>query len=174
MKIKESFEILGIVYKKKSYFYITAIIGILAFFTLYYLTLSNIANKSFKIFLMMTGENYSFSTFLTFVIISLLFGIFLSIAVYKFNLIKKANQKNKKGTLTSITGFLGFFAGVFGAGCPTCGSVVFALFGAPLALMYLPFKGAELRILSIFILLVSIHLILQSLIKCDVGINNKH
>ena len=72
-------------------------------------------------------------------IISLLFGVYISLVLFKFNL-KKSSMNKKKG-FSGISGYLGVVAGVFGAGCPTCGSVVFAILGAPLALMYFPFRG---------------------------------
>lgn len=161
MKFHEFISVLGQVYKNKKYFYFTIISSVLFFTIFYKLTLTNIADNSLEIFIMMSGYNYTFFALLSFAIISILFGIYLSMAIYKFNLMKK------RGMGTGFVGFIGFFAGVFGAGCPTCGSAVFALFGAPLALMYLPFRGLELRILSILLLGISIYFLSKSLIKCE-------
>ncbi len=166
MKVKEAINVIRQIYKNKKYFYITLIVAIISFIVFYKLTLATIADNSLKIFIAMSGYNYTYFTLLSFVIISVLFGIYLSVFIYRFKLIKL--MKEKKGTSIGFIGYLGLIAGVFGAGCPTCGSVVFALVGAPLALMYLPFRGLELRLLSIVILLVSIYLLTRSLYKCDV------
>ena len=166
MKIKEVFGMLRQVYKNKKYIYITLIAAIVLFIVFYKLMLAKIADNSLKIFIMMSGYNYTFFTLLSFVVISVLFGIYLSVFIYRFKLIKI--MKEKKGSSIGFIGYLGLIAGVFGAGCPTCGSVIFALVGAPLALMYLPFRGLELRLLSIVILIVSIYLLTRSLYKCDV------
>ena len=167
MKFKEVFGILRQIYKNKRYIYLSLITAIISFIVFYKLTLVTIANNSLKVFIMMSGYNYTYFTLLSFVIISVLFGIYLSVFIYRFKLIKL--MKEKKGTSIGFIGYLGLIAGVFGAGCPTCGSVVFALVGAPLALMYLPFRGLELRVLSILILLVSIYFLTRSLYKCDIS-----
>ncbi len=161
----KTLEILKQIYANKKYYLLTLIVALLSFIVFYKLMLAKITNHSLKIFIMMSGYNYTYFTLLSFVMISVLFGVFLSLAVYKFKLIKTI--KEKKGNSIGFFGYLGLVAGVFGAGCPTCGSVVFALFGAPLALMYLPFKGAELRVLSVLILIVSIYFLTKSLDKCD-------
>ena len=166
MGVKESINVIRQIYKNKRYIYLSLITAIISFIVFYKLTLVTIANNSLKVFIMMSGYNYTYFTLLSFVIISVLFGIYLSVFIYRFKLIKL--MKEKKGTSIGFIGYLGLIAGVFGAGCPTCGSVVFALVGAPLALMYLPFRGLELRLLSIVILLVSIYLLTRSLYKCDV------
>ncbi len=164
MKIREGLGILKQIYKNKKYFYITFISAIVLFIVFYKLMLAKIANHSLKIFIMMSGYDYTYFTLLSFVIISVLFGIYLSVFIYRFKLLKA--MKEKKGSSIGFVGYLGLIAGVFGAGCPTCGSVVFALVGAPLALMYLPFKGLELRVLSIILLLISIYILTRSLYKC--------
>ena len=148
-------EILAQVYANKKYYILTFIVAVIAFIVFYKLMLVNIANHSLKIFIMMSGYNYTFFTLLSFVVISLLFGVYINLVVYKFNLIKTI--KRKKGGSIGFWGYFGLIAGVFGAGCPTCGSLMFTLLGAPLALMYFPFKGLELRILSIIILLMAIY-----------------
>ncbi len=165
-KISETLNTLKQIYKNRKYFYLTLIVAVVLFIIFYKLTLATIADNSLNIFIMMSGYNYTYFTLLSFVIISVLFGVYLSVFIYRFKLIKII--KEKKGTSIGFIGYLGLIAGVFGAGCPTCGSVVFALVGAPLALMYFPLRGLELRLLSIVILLVSIYLLTKSLIKCGV------
>ncbi len=170
--LRRALETIERVYSNTKYFYFTIISSIIFFLIFYKLTLVNVANSDLKIFIMMQGANYSFFTFLSFWIIAILFSVYISIAIYRFNLIKSSGKK--KGFLANFFGFTGFSAGVFGAGCPTCGSIVFALFGAPLALMYFPFGGAELRVLSMIILLISIYILSRSSIKCDVKRDEIH
>ena len=151
MKTKD---ILKIVYNNKKYYYLTIITLIISFIIFYKLTT------------ILSGNNYTYLTLLTFLVISLLFGIYLSVVVYKFQL-KKSAIKNKKGFM-GLIGFIGPLAGVLGVGCVTCGPVILTFIGAPLALTYLPYHGVELRILAIAILLVSIYIISQSLVKCGI------
>ncbi len=167
MEIRKVFSILKEIYKNKKYYYLTFIVAIVLFVVLYKLTLATIADNSLKIFIMMSGYNYTYFTLLSFVVISVLFGIYLSVFIYRFKLIKL--MKEKKGTSIGFIGYVGLVAGVFGAGCPTCGSVIFALVGAPLALMYFPFRGLELRLLSIVILLISIYILTRSLYRCNIS-----
>ncbi len=167
MKIKDSINVLKQIYKSRKYFFITLIIAIVSFIVFYKLTLATIADNSLKIFIMMSGYDYTYFTLLSFVMISVLFGIYLSVFIYRFKLIRTIQKK--KGTSIGFIGYFGLVAGVFGAGCPTCGSIIFTLVGAPLALMYFPFKGLELRLLSIVILLVSIYILTRSLSKCNIS-----
>jgi hypothetical protein len=85
-----------------------------------------------------------------FVVISLLTGIWASLIVYR---LKCGAGTNFQITSTS---FAGFISALLGAGCPTCGSLILGFLGMPLALSFLPFKGLELRALSIVFLLISI------------------
>ena len=156
-----SLEILAQVYEKKKYYLLTFVVAVTCFIIFYKLMLINIANHSLKNFIIMSGYNSTFFTLLSFVIISILFGIYICLVTYKFNLIKA--MKKKKGNSISFWGYFGLIAGVFGAGCPSCGSLMFAFFGAPLALMYFPFKGFELRILSIIILIIAIYFLGRSI-----------
>lgn len=156
-------EILRQIYENKKYYFLTTIITIISFVIFYKLMLAKITNHSLNIFMQMSGSNFTFFNLLGFLIISILFGIYISIIVYKFKLIKNINKK--KGSVIGFTGYFGLIAGVFGAGCPTCGSVIFALFGAPLALMYFPLKGLEFQIFSIIILLISNYFLIKSLNK---------
>lgn len=172
MNFKKIESTLKQVYKDKKYLGILIIAGLTSFVVLYWLMVAKIADNSLRIFIMMSGYNYTYFTLLSFVIISFLFGTYLSIAIFKFDLLKKS-RKNKKGFSGSLGGYFGLVAGVFGAGCPTCGAVIFGLIGAPLALMYLPFKGAELRVLAIGILLFSNYTLIKSLNKCEIPLIDK-
>ncbi|MCR4284817.1 MAG: hypothetical protein NUV97_02100 [archaeon] len=111
---------------------------------------------------MMSGTNYTFFNLVMLAIISLLFGIYIALVYFKIKLSMSVAK-------TGILGTIGIIIGAFAAGCPTCGAFLFSLIGMPLALMYLPFRGAELTILSIIILLLSVYLISRSLITCKIS-----
>lgn len=152
------------VLSKKNYFILLLITSVFMFAIFYALTLATTTDHDPAIFIMMNGVNYTAITLVLFILISLLFGVFISLLVYKI----KASSKGKK-SLNIIGGSGGLIAGIFGAGCPMCGSAVFALFGAPLALFFMPFKGLELRVLSIILMLASIYFVSKSSCFCKMN-----
>ncbi len=160
-KIKQARSAVFQVLSKRNYFIIFIVASALFFYVLYKLTLATIANQSFDIFVMMLGVWYTFADIVLLMIISLLFGTFVSVFIYKINLARKVSK-------TGFLGSLGMTVGLFSAGCPTCGAVLFGLIGMPLALMLLPFKGLELKVLSIILMFVSIYFLSSSLINCKV------
>ena len=161
-KLKESFNVVDTILSQKNYLGLFLVVTLISFILFYWLTVVNVANASLDIFILMSGRVFTMVQLFLLLIISLLFGLYFSMAVFKYKLAKKF--KGKMGFFASI----GFFFGVFSAGCPTCGSAVFALFGAPLALMFLPWKGMELKILSIFILIVTNYFATRKLIGCEI------
>lgn len=160
MKFKEGFsettEVIKEVLSNKKYLSLTIITGVLAFIALYYLIVIQIADNNIWIAAMMTGAGYITESLISVLLLSSGIGIYLSLIVYKYNTFSSIYGK-------SLFGFIGSGIGAFGVGCPTCGAFLFGLIGAPLALMYLPFKGAELRILGIIILAVSIYFTTKSI-----------
>jgi len=153
--IKQSWRTLIEVLSYKKFFIIAGITALILFGVLYYLMVSTVANNSLKIAIMMSGVNFIYLSILLITIISILFGIYFSLVVFKFSFINA-----KKG---GVFGFFGGIIGAFGVGCPTCGAFLFGLIGAPLALMYFPFKGLEIQILGILLLIVSIFFITKSM-----------
>ena len=145
--------------KRKTYFLIFLITSIIIFLVFYFLTLWEVTDKSLRIFIEMNGYNYAFFSFLFLVIIALLLGVYVALFIFKIRMIKRGS---------GFSGFLGFIAGLLSSGCPMCGSVIFALLGFPLALFFLPFKGLELRVLSIILLLFSVYFLARSLDKCKI------
>lgn len=160
-KIKEAFGMVKRVLSKWNYFFIFLITALISFLVFYKLTLATVADNSLEIFVEMSGLNYTFFNLVVLVIISLLFGVFLSLFVYRVVLMRKMSK-------TGLFGTVGLAFGLFSAGCPMCGSVFFALIGMPLALFYLPFKGLELKVLSIVFLLFSNYFLARSLTNCEV------
>lgn len=72
-----------------------------------------------------------------------------------------------RGRKHHLTSLSGFFVGFFSTGCPMCGAFLLGLLGFPLALFYLPFKGLELRFLSFFLLLTGVYLIAKNIHRCE-------
>jgi len=146
------------VLSKRNYFFLFFFSSLISFFVFYFLTLWTVTNKSLRIFIEMNGYNYVFFSFLFMAVISLLLGIFISLFVFKIRIRKSYG----------VFGFLGLITGVFSSGCPMCGSIIFALFGMPLALFLMPFKGLELRVLSIILLTISIYSLSKNLNSCKI------
>lgn len=126
----------------------------------YYLSVANVAFKSLFVLIEMDGPYFTaFSLFLS-LIISILFGIYLALFFFRREIIK-----NESAAKSTILGTGGSVASVIASGCPTCGAPFLALFGVPLGLMSLPFRGLEIKVLSIILLSFSIYLLAQSIEK---------
>jgi len=164
-KINESIGVIQMILSQKKYILTFLMTTFISFGVFYWLTVTNVANQSLDIYALMSGFNFTFWAIFFTAIISLLLGIFIALVVYRFKLIQNGSKK------LGFFGTLGFFFGVFSAGCPSCGSVILALFGAPLALMLLPYKGLELKVASILILIWSNYSMSRKLIKCNVTLN---
>lgn len=98
--------------------------------------------------------NFSGSSATLLVVISVLFGLNISLTVYYF---KRRITFQKAGGM-SVAGML---VGLIGIGCASCGSVILSTFlgvGAAAAFTgFLPFGGQEFSILAIIILVVSLY-----------------
>ena len=82
-------------------------------------------------------------------------GITLSLTFRKIFLLK---QMGNVHVVTGGSALLGIVSG----GCVSCGLPLLSLLGLSGSLLYLPFKGAELPILSIALLSLSLFLLLRS------------
>lgn len=158
--------IIGVLSNRKCFFIFLAA-AIVSFSLLYYFMVATVAKNSLKIALMMSGVNYIYATVLLILILSLLFGIYFSLVIFKFSASMSFWRQGFAGSIGSLVG-------AFGVGCPTCGAFLFALIGAPLALMYLPFRGLELQVFGILILIFSIYLTEKSInSNCEIKTINK-
>ncbi len=147
---------------QKKYFLLFSIVSILSFAILYVLMFLAIYNYSMNLYIEMNGFYYTVATLLASAIISVLFGIYASLVFYRFGAARK--NKIKIGT----AGIASIVAGIVGTGCPMCGSFILGLFGAPLGLLFFPFKGLELKIFSIIVLAASIFLMSKNLVSCKI------
>ena len=77
-------------------------------------------------------------------LICILFGLFVTLNKYKSNQIIK-----QKGT---IFGTIGVFLGLIAPGCAACGVGLASAIGLAGILVYLPFKGFEVSIIAIILL----------------------
>lgn len=162
------------VLKRKKYALIALTAAIIMAGFSYYLTIVNVAFHSFAILLQMDGPLFTTISFALSLTISVLFGIYLALLIFRRDLIKdnknslpRTEPPSGSGTGAKINfpGLGGTVAGVLAAACPTCGAPLFALFGAPLALMALPFQGLEIKVLSILLLFLSVYLLAESIEK---------
>lgn len=157
MKLKEFHGFVLKVLSQKNYFLTFLFSGLLIFFILWKFTLKTVANQEFGILVLMSGVNFVFVDMILLALISFMFGIFSALMFYK---IKKVREVSKVGFL----GSLGLVIGMFGAGCATCGAFLFSLLGMPLALMYFPFGGLELKALSVVWIYFSSFLMVKGMV----------
>ncbi len=158
-RIKQSFENIGFVLSKNKYLVLTLISGFLMFFLLYYLMVAKVADQNLRVAIMMSGAEYITLTIVGIFLISGLFGIYISLLVFKIVMQYALGVKG-------IFGAFGSLVGAFGVGCPTCGAVLFGLIGFPLALTYFPFRGMELMFVGVLVMMFSIYLISVNLVSC--------
>lgn len=153
-------QIIPPILKRKKYALIALGAGIIMAAVSYYLTIINVAFHSFVILVQMDGPLFTSVSLGLSLIISALFGIYIALFVFRRDLIK--DSKHVKPILSGIGGTI---TGVIAAACPTCGAPMLAFFGAPLALMALPFQGLEIKVLSILLLSLSVYLLTESIEK---------
>jgi len=160
MKIKEETSVvtrtIKVVFKNKNYTWLALAFGTVIFSFLYYFLVAKVADNDIWISVMMSGEGFVTFSIVSSLITAVLSGILLSLLVFKF---RSFNKLEGKG----FFGFLGSGVAAFGVGCPTCGAFLFGLIGMPLALMYLPFRGLELQVLGIVVLIFSIYFTSKSI-----------
>ena len=119
--------------------------------------------KFFLILLWGFWSTVKFHSYVSLIIISILFGLLFSLISYRTSTLKTKNRKI--GVFASI----GIFIGILAPGCAACGVGLLSLFGISAAfLTFLPFEGLELSILSIGILSFSVLKISESIEKGDV------
>ncbi|MBS3071295.1 hypothetical protein J4407_03280 [Candidatus Pacearchaeota archaeon] len=106
------------------------------------------AVEIFSIFFVGFMDRIFFSSFITLIIIAVLFGILISLITYKTNMIK-----NNSGKTMGFLGTTGIFLGVLAPGCAACGIGLLSFLGISAAILnFLPYNGLELSILAILVL----------------------
>ncbi len=94
------------------------------------------------------------------IIISILFGIFLPISIYKYT--KFSSYSHKENTTSAIATILGILV----AGCPACSITLASYIGLAGIVSLLPYDGLELKILATPMLLFANYSILKDLNTC--------
>ncbi len=148
--IKKSMQIL---WKNKFYLFLAIFIAFGSGYLLYILS-------SFSMILYMDSLFYIVFSLGMSVLISILFGIDLSLIVYKFNLSKKMGLEESSSSIIGVVG------GAIGSGCPICGATIIALLGVSGGLAVLPFKGLGLKVLSLGLLLFATYKVSESIFNC--------
>jgi len=100
-------------------------------------------------------------------IITLLFGSYISLAVYRTKQVKLFQDKK------SILGTAGIFFGVFAPGCAACGIGLASLFGISGFIIALPFHGEEISFIAILLLGYANWSVAGKVNKSSCSINDK-
>ena len=111
------------------------------------------------------------SSFVTLIVISILFGMLVSIMLYKADY--NVSAANKK---LGLLGTIGLFLGILAPGCAACGIGLASTLGLSTALVtFLPYKGLELSIIAISILGFTIIKTSSNLTFCNINLRtNKY
>jgi hypothetical protein len=155
--LMRNFKSIKLVYTNKKYLIMSALISLATFTALYYLTFYFTTPRALR---SMEGSFYLYFTFISNVIISILFGLNVSILVHRFRM------KTKIAKESSLSGS-GVVAGAFASGCPVCGSLLLPLIGISGGLAAFPFRGLELKALAVSLMLISTYFVLKSNNRCD-------
>lgn len=149
------------VLKNKNYLVIFLVFTVLFFIGSYYLTIYKIVNLDN--FVYVNGVMFSVIYFILSFFIASLLGLYLSLFFYKYNKLNKVEYQNSTG------GIFGGFIGALGSGCAGCSFSLFSgiasFFGLSLGLASLPFRGLELKIVSILFLVGANYFSLKNLDK---------
>lgn len=150
-EIKRTTEGIKFVFDNWKYKLCSMIVGLSIFGFLYYFLVADVAEQSIWTSVMMSGPVFVTLSIVFILLTSILSGILFSMIFFQFNNFKKSEKRG-------FFGFVGSGFAAFGVGCPTCGAFLFGLVGLPLALTYFPFKGLEIQLLGIVVLLFSIYM----------------
>ena len=114
---------------------------------------------------------FTYKFFIGLIFISLLFGTLISLIAYKTKMLK--NFSGETGFLTST----GIFFGIVAPGCSACGVGFLSAIGVSgAAIAFLPWKGFELFLIAIILILFAIYKISSQIhrgIVCAVPIGKK-
>ncbi len=115
------------------------------------------------------GKTITLSSYISLIVISFLFGILLSLIVFK--IVSARDVSDKKA---GFFGWLGLSLGVFAPGCAACGIGLLSVLGLSSAfLTFFPLRGLEISILAIGLIGFSIYKMSKDLTECRVCRINK-
>jgi len=105
-------------------------------------------------------------SFISLVVLSVLFGMFISLMIYKSRIGLKS-----KGS-TGFLGGIGVFLAILVPGCAACGVGLLSVLGLSAGLLaFLPYEGLELSIIAIVLLSITIFKITENLDSCKIDIS---
>lgn len=119
-------------------------------------------NLSVNILIFGFPNNIKTHSFISLIIISILFGILIGMLIYKTSITKKESAK-RLGFFTST----GVFLGVLAPGCAACGVGIASILGLGAFLSFLPYEGLELSVLSIALLLIANYKLSKALLNAN-------
>jgi len=120
--------------------------------------------KFFLILFFGFKETIMFHSFVSLVVISILFGMLFSLVGYKISI-----GRGSGGKKIGLFGGMGLFLATFASGCAACGVGLASIFGIGAgALSFLPYDGFELSIASIGILGFTILSITKNMYVCKI------
>jgi len=108
------------------------------------------------------GINFVISEIILEVIISILFAMFITSSIYKFN------KFNKISLRENISGSAGSFLGILVVGCPACSITFASYFGLAGFIALIPGYGIGLKLISIPVLMYSNYSIIKNLNICKI------
>jgi len=166
------------IFKQPFYFVISIVVfGVVLFGALLLPNMSLLVNVAFnsgisfvdflKLIFNLLGSiksNFTIYSAIYTILISILFGLNVSIVTYY--IIDYKNKLEKSGVTTSTFGII---IGAFGIGCASCGSLVLtsflSLLGIGGSLAFLPFGGQEFGFIGVVLLSLSTYLLLKKISK---------
>ena len=113
------------------------------------------------------GIVYFYANFLIQVLISVLFALFLTFFVYKYIAFSTFDKNG------SVTSFVGTFVGILVGGCAACSLTVASYLGLGAFLVFLPYHGIELKIVSLLMLVYANVISVRDLEVCRINFSQK-
>ena len=174
VKLKEVLNVWKTVFSRLRYI-IFLIAGFLIFYLLnvFLININNIKSvygaldfsgfMTFLLSLILEFKNtVIFSSFVSVVIVGILFGFLFSLIMFKIN-------SNIAKSSSGFIGGLGVFLGVLAPGCAACGIGVVSALGLSAGfLSVFPYEGLELSFLAMVILAFAIFKTSKDLTRCDI------
>ena len=108
------------------------------------------------------GKVYIVATWISQILVALLFSVFISVFVYRWKYFSSFSIKDISGSATGGT------LGILASGCPACSVTLASYFGLVGALSYLPFFGLEIKILGILIISYALYSSIKNLKSCPI------
>ncbi len=101
------------------------------------------------------------TTSMTYVALLLMFVTAILTGLNITLVIQRLSEIQKMGKIHLVAGG-STLLGIVGGGCASCGLPVISVLGLSQTLLFLPFKGAELPYISIFLLSLSLYFLIRS------------